>query len=329
MVNTILEDEPEVNGEKIIKEYLGQTHVGTFALNIADMNNTKIHTPSIKDRRSGANTSIVTNIFYKGAKIKITKGLYYGIIDMYQYLFNLPQVVGRVGGGTINGNSHKNYIKIVKETKNVEASIILEDHPEPIFIKFGAQQFGKGRKSMGSKAGGRELTIKYELINRLIRDIITMYFEMGEKKMPTFWFVNADEVNARFLPQFSDIYQNKIWVREWDYVRKMCAQIDKIIELDSKNQLKCEISGKNKKDGHQLYFNENSIVSAEHRSRGGRGKPSQNLQLIGDVEILQLEDPPEDPYYPIPEELDPNILSKVFGFANSNYISCIFSSNFK
>ena len=170
-------------------------------------------------------------IFFKTLSDKSNKNL------------NISFVVQKKLGNAVKRNKIKRRLKnlmnkIVKETKNVEASIILEDHPEPIFIKFGAQQFGKGRKSMGSKAGGRELTIKYELVNRLIRDIITMYFEMGEKKMPTFWFVNADEVNARFLPQFSDIYQNKIWVREWDYVHKMCNQFDKLLELDKKKQLK-------------------------------------------------------------------------------------------
>ena len=109
--------------------------------------------------------------------------------------------------------------------------------------------------------------------------------------MPTYWFINTDEVNARYLPQFDDIYHNKIWVREYDYVCKMCNQLDKIIELDKKGKLKCEITGKNKKDGHKLYFNESSIVCKDHRSDGGAGKPKQNLQIIGDVEILQLEDP--------------------------------------
>ena len=148
--------------------------------------------------------------------------------------------------------------------------------------------------------------------------------------MPTFWFINTDEINARYLPQFNDIYHNKIWVREWDYVHKMCRQLDKIIELNEKNILKCDKCSKNKKDGDQLYFNENNIVCAKHRSRGGGGgKPKENFQLIGDVEILQLEDPPEDPFFPMPEDINPIILSKVFGFINSNYNSCIFSSKFK
>ena len=93
--------------------------------------------------------------------------------------------------------------------------------------------------------------------------------------------------------------------------------------------MKCEICGKNKKDGTQLYFNENSIVCEAHRSGGGVGRPKENLQLIGDVEILQLEDPPEDSYHPVPKDLDPSILSKVFNFINSNYNSCIYSSKFK
>ena len=165
-------------------------------------------------------------------------------------------------------------------------------------------------------------------MTRLLRDIVTKYNEMGSRRMPVFWFVNADEVNARFLPQFADTYHNKIWVREWDYVHKMCNQFDKLLELDEKKQLKCEKCDKNRKDGHQLYFNENNIVCGEHRSRGGGGKPKENMSLIGDVEILQLEDPPEDPYYPVPDELKPKELSKVFGFINSNYNSCIFSSKF-
>ena len=52
------------------------------------------------------------------------------------------------------------------------------------------------------------------------------------------------------------------------------------------------------------------------------------MSLIGDIEILQLEDPPDDPYYAVPDELEPQELSKVFGFINSNYNSCIFSSKF-
>ena len=88
---------------------------------------------------------------------------------------------------------------------------------------------------------------------------------------------------------------------------------------------KCD---KNRKDGHQLYFNENDIVCREHRSGSGAGKPKENMSLIGDVEILKLEDPPDDPYYAVPDELEPRELSKLFGFINSNYNSCIFSSKF-
>jgi hypothetical protein len=328
MVNTILEEEQEKNGVTPIKNLFGQSHVATFALNVADMNNIKTHEKSIKNRRSGVNAITATNMFYKEGKIGAYNVLYYTIMDMYQHLFNLPQVAGRVGGGAANQHPHKNYIKIIKQ-KKPEASIILDNMEEPIVIKYNAEQFGKGAKNVGTKAQKPELIIKYEIISRLLRDIVTKYNDMGDKRMPAFWFINTDEANSRFLPQFSNIYHNKIWVREWDYVHKMCNQLDKLIELDGKKQLKCEKCGKNRKDGHQLYFNENAVVCGEHRSSGGGGKPTENLQLIGDVEILQLEDPPEDPYYPIPDELDPKVLSKVFGFINSNYNSCIFSSKFK
>ena len=109
---------------------------------------------------------------------------------------------------------------------------------EPIVIKFGEQQFGKSnkKKERSGRTQKSEHIIKYELISRFIRDIVTMYFEMGDKRMPTFWFINSDEANARFLPQFSDIYHNKTWVREWDYVHKMCNQFDKLIELDIKSE---------------------------------------------------------------------------------------------
>ena len=108
----------------------------------------------------------------------------------------------------------------------------------------------------------------------------------------------------------------------------MCNQFDKLLELDKTKKLKCDKCDTNRKDGHQLYFNEHKIVCGEHRSSGGAGKPKENMGLIGDVEILQLEDPPDDPYYAVPDELEPQELSKVFGFINSNYNSCIFSSKF-
>jgi hypothetical protein len=324
MINSILE-EPDGNN-KVYKDIFGQSHVATFALNIADMNNNKIQEPSIKKRRSGVNVNTASNMFYKKNKIGANNALYYTLIDMYQHLFNLPQVAGRVGGAT-DQHSYKNYIKITKQQKP-EASIILEDNPEPIVIKFNPQQFGKGNKNMGTKAQKPELLMKYELMSRLLRDIATKCKEMGSRRMPLFWFINTDEVNSRFLPQFADTYHNKTWVREWDYVHKMCNQFDKLLELDKKKKLKCEKCDKNRKDGHQLYFNENNIVCGEHRSRGGAGKPKENMSLIGDVEILQLEDPPDDPYYAVPDELEPQELSKVFGFINTNYNSCIFSSKF-
>ena len=65
--------------------------------------------------------------------------------------------------------------------------------------------------------------------------------------MPTYWFINTDEVNARFLPQFDDIYHNKIWVREYDYVHRMCDQLDKIIELDSGVNLNVKLQEKIKR----------------------------------------------------------------------------------
>jgi hypothetical protein len=290
------------------------------------MNNKKIQEPSVKKRRSGVNANTASNMFYKKNKIGTHNALYYTLIDMYQHLFNLPQVAGKVGGP--NQHSYKNYIKIIKQ-KKPEASIILEDKSEPIVIKYNPQQFGKGKKNMGTKAQKPELLMKYELMSRLLRDIATKCKEMGSRRMPLFWFINTDEVNSRFLPQFADTYHNKTWVREWDYVHKMCNQFDKLLELDKKNKLKCEKCDKNRKDGNQLYFNENNIVCGEHRSRGGAGKPKENMSLIGDVEILQLEDPPDDPYYAVPDELEPQELTKVFGFINSNYNSCIFSAKFK
>ena len=326
MVNTILQ-ELDAQNMAIFKDILGQSHVAQFALNVADMNNKKIQETSIKNRRSGVNAITATNMFYKKEKIGAYNVLYYTLIDMYQHLFNLPQVAGRVGGGVANQHTHKNYIKIIKQ-KKPEASIILENRPEPIVIKYNPQQFGEGKKNLGTKAQKPELIIKYELMSRLLRDIATKYKEMGTRRMPLFWFINTDEVNSRFLPQFADTYHNKLWVREWDYVHKMCNQFDKLLELDKKNQLKCEKCDKNRKDGHQLYFNENDIVCREHRSGSGAGKPKENMSLIGDVEILKLEDPPDDPYYAVPDELEPRELSKLFGFINSNYNSCIFSSKF-
>ena len=37
---------------------------------------------------------------------------------MYQHLFNLPQVIGSVGGRTNKHNLYKNYIKIFRKEKN-------------------------------------------------------------------------------------------------------------------------------------------------------------------------------------------------------------------
>ena len=73
---------------------------------------------------------------------------------MYQYLFNLPQISGRVGSGEVDRNI-KNYIKIRKgdgSKQNPNASIILENYEEPIVIKLEPQIFGKGRNDKGSKA---------------------------------------------------------------------------------------------------------------------------------------------------------------------------------
>ena len=38
--------------------------------------------------------------------------------------------------------------------------------------------------------------MKYELMSRLLRDIATKCKEMGSRRMPLFWFINTDEVNA-------------------------------------------------------------------------------------------------------------------------------------
>ena len=77
----------------------------------------------------------------------------------------------------------------------------------------------------------------------------------------------------------------------------MCNQIEKIIKLDKEHKLKCEITGKMNNE-HQLYFNETSIVCAEHRSGGGAGKPAEftNYRRCA---ILQLEEPTNNVYYPI------------------------------
>ena len=71
--------------------------------------------------------------------------------------------------------SYNNYIKIFKKDKKApNASIILENHEEPIIIKLESQKLGKGRTYEGSKAQKPELIIKHELINRFIRDILTI-----------------------------------------------------------------------------------------------------------------------------------------------------------
>ena len=66
MINVILEEPDGRN--KVFKDVFGQSHVATFALNVADMNNQKVQEPSIKKRRSGANANTASNMFYKKIK---------------------------------------------------------------------------------------------------------------------------------------------------------------------------------------------------------------------------------------------------------------------
>ena len=55
MINVILEEPDGRN--KVFKDVFGQSHVVTFALNVADMNNQKFKNHLLKDDRANANTA--------------------------------------------------------------------------------------------------------------------------------------------------------------------------------------------------------------------------------------------------------------------------------
>jgi hypothetical protein len=293
-----------------IEKYIGPIKA-SYNLYISDMNF------DIKGKHSYKNISITKrregNIItggnnkagYRGVIGSAIVNLYNNLIDMYQHLFNLPSENNVNTPNRIDRGGDKTDSKIIIDESNVPIYIRNPKRPNEKSIYF--------------------YEIKFEAILRLLKDIIVSYNIDGNMRMPVYWFIGSDEINARYIPRRfnsykgSNIYNSKAWTHSQDYIHIMCDQLHNILELNGRDELKCETCGT--KDG--LYFNEEFIVCKKHiKYKVGPPKITKKPK----TDVIEYKEPVINDYFPMPDEITPKMLLKVFNYMNSNLNTCIFST---
>jgi hypothetical protein len=301
-----------IDGQQIpIETYIGPVKAD-YNLYISDMNfdvnkgkDTYKNIPITKRREGNITTGGNNKAGYRGSIGSTLVNLYNNIIDMYQHLFNLPSE---------NNAGIRN--RIDKGDAKTDSRIIISDSELPIYIRNPKRPM---EKSMSF------YEIKFETILRLLKDIVLSYHIDGNTRMPFYWFIGSDEINARYLPRRfnsykgSNIYNSKAWTHSQDYVHVMCDQLHNILELYGRGELKCELC--DAKD--DLYFNEEHIVCGKHKkNKVGPAKMAKKPK----TEVIEYIEPTINDYFPMPAEITPKMLLKVFNYMNSNLNACIFST---
>jgi hypothetical protein len=301
-----------INEQQIpIETYIGPVKAD-YNLYISDMNfdvnkgkDTYKNIPITKRREGNIITGGNNKAGYRGSIGSTLVNLYNNIIDMYQHLFNLPSE---------NNAGIRN--RIDKGDAKTDSRIIISDSEVPIYIRNPKRPM---EKSMSF------YEIKFETILRLLKDIVLSYHIDGNTRMPFYWFIGSDEINARYLPRRfnsykgSNIYNSKAWTHSQDYVHVMCDQLHNILDKHTNGDLKCELCD-TKED---LYFNEEHIVCKKHRkNKFGPAKMAKKPK----TEVIEYIEPTINDYFPMPAEITPKMLLKVFNFMNANLNACIFST---